>query len=97
MANNFLNSGAVLRLDGYWKEVNDMEGANGEVIEVARSIVALRRAMREERNTLKQEYQAKLEEVKQWYLDKKQEIRDGGAERVLNSFLGEEEEDEDAA
>ncbi len=70
------------------------EGTNGEVIEVARSIVALRRAMREERNTLRQEYQAKLDEVKQWYIAKKQEIRDGGAERVLNSFLG-EEEDED--
>ncbi len=71
------------------------EGSNGEVIEVARSIVNLRKAMREERNVLKQEYQAKLEEVKQWYLTRKQEIRDSGADRVLDSFLGAEEEDED--
>ncbi len=70
------------------------EGTNGEVLEVARSMVSLRKELKEEMRNLKSEYEAKLEETKQWYVDEKQKIRDGGAERVLNVFLGELEEDE---
>ncbi len=71
------------------------EGTNGELLQLARSIANIRKAKREEMATLKDEYSAKLDEMKTWYTTRKQEIRDEAADRALEELLGGEEDNGD--
>lgn len=71
------------------------EGTNGELLQLARSIANIRKAKREEMLTLKDEYAAKLDEMKTWYVTRKQEIRDEAADRALEELLGGEEDNGD--